>query len=114
MGEDHRRSWTACRRAPRAESISNGVPGVLASGRRSHRTSESARVYHEVPEGRSRAQDFDRLPAKQPNQHVGMCTVPTRAAGGDGVDAARLERVAGAVATLDVADRAAAARPSDA
>ena len=43
--------------------------------------------------GRER-QDPDRLPQKQPHQHVGLCLLATGAARGDGIDAARVERVA--------------------
>ena len=48
----------------------------------------------DVRKVRTRAQDPDRLPQKQPHQHVGLCVLATRAARGGGIDAARVERVA--------------------
>ena len=42
---------------------------------------------------RAGSQDPHRLPQEQPHQHLGVCVLPTGPAWGDGIDAARVERV---------------------
>ena len=53
----------------------------------------SAALHDDVRQGRARAEDPDRLPAEQPDQHVGLRVLTARATGSDGVDAARVAGV---------------------
>ena len=54
----------------------------------------SSRLHDSVRKVRAGSQDPHRLPQEQSHQHVGVCVLPTGPAWGNGIDAARLERVA--------------------
>ena len=65
-------------------------------------------LHDHVRQGRARAEDPDRLPAEQPDEHVGLRVLAARPTGSDGVDAAGVAGVERRAGAVDAADRAAA------
>src|SRR5688500_8057160 len=83
------------------------MPRVLPCGLRGNRTYRPAAVHHDVCESGSRAEDPDRLPAEQQDQHVGLRVLAAGATGRAGFDASGLARVGRWAGAMDSADGAA-------
>ena len=71
------------------------------------RQTRGAAVYDEVCQGRTRAQDPDRLSAEQSDQHVDLRLLAPRPTGSAGIAAPRLEGPSRPTRSVDLADRTA-------
>jgi DNA ligase D-like protein (predicted polymerase) len=85
----------------------SALPRVFARCERILRTQQSVALHDGVQQAGTRSQDPDRLPQKQPDEHVGVRVLAARAGGCSGVASVGLAGVEGGRRAMDAAHRSA-------
>lgn len=105
LRENDRRPGPARRRAAGSSRGLERVPRLRTRVRAVARAAQAEAVHGAVREDRPRRQDSDRLPAKQPDQHLHRRLLDARQAGGDRLRAAHVDRTVAVGAAAAVHDR---------